>query len=245
VPVEVKLHGEVLPYRGLVIEPPPPASIKEFIDLAPGVVDSTEVQMLAADWDLQNLLGAEVTFVYANEQATTIAHPFNEDTRKYTEVAGLWTGTARSGTVTVDGAETGEKSAPKPLGAPEKGDLPTAALRLVQVTVQYSDSKGKDHRFALSEKELEAFSKLYPATPSYRSDQGVKCADAVGLRFKYSDATVVHAHFCGKPTQLHVFRAGSKSEMLTVNKDLHTLLLDAARRRGWQLDTLGNDTQSE
>jgi len=114
-------------------------------------------------------------------------------------------------------------------------------LRLVEVALYYTDSRGEDHRFTLSEKELGAFHKLCPAMPNCRDDQGIKCADAaVGLTMTYSDGAAIHAHFCGNTTQLHVFRPGHTGEMLTVPNGLYALLLDAARAHGWQLDTLGN-----
>ncbi|KPK45030.1 MAG: hypothetical protein AMK72_11460 [Planctomycetes bacterium SM23_25] len=129
-PIEVKVNGKILPYRGRMIEPPPPPHISEYIDLAPGAVDSTEVQMLAADWELQKLRGAEITFTYANEHATRDPYPFNEEARKYTKVEGLWTGVARSGTVALDDAGASRSATSRPATDVEGGTLPVASLRL-------------------------------------------------------------------------------------------------------------------
>lgn len=129
-PIEVKVNGETLPFRGRMIEPPPPPHIREYIDLAPGAVDSTEVRMLAADRELSDLPGSVITFVYTKEQASSIVYPLDEVSGEYTEVTGLWTGVARSGTVGLDDAATTRIASSGPAVAPEASPSPAAPLRL-------------------------------------------------------------------------------------------------------------------
>jgi hypothetical protein len=185
---------------------------------------------------------ADLAF-YAGEAKDVLSAYYGNDAGKAeTNPDNVWIGPIMSNTVRVEirsestaavkSGDAGPQVTPEKLRPQSRMESPKP--RLIQVTVYYIDSKGDDQEFAFSKEELAAFSKLYPTAPKYRSDQGVKCADAVGLRFKFSDDSLVDAHFCGKPTRLHVFRPGQKGEMLTVPKDLYALLLTAARANGWQ-----------
>ena len=76
-----------------------------------------------------------MTFVYANDSATAISPPFDRDTQKWQQVTGLWTGTARSGAVTLNAAQAHERNASSvqtdarhPGPAPEHLALLTAYL---------------------------------------------------------------------------------------------------------------------
>jgi len=66
--------------------------------------------MLAVNWGLKDFRGAGMTFVYANDSATAIASPFDRKARRWKQVTGLWTGTARSGTIKLKAAEAQDKS---------------------------------------------------------------------------------------------------------------------------------------
>jgi len=129
-PLEVKAGGVVLKYQGSVLEPPEPPSVDDYVDLAAGATESIEVTMKPELWGLEDPRRASIAFVFTNRSKKDIAYPYDDATESWTEVTGLWTGTARSGTVTLDGVETKGKDAPKPAVQPYKDRLPTTSLRL-------------------------------------------------------------------------------------------------------------------
>lgn len=100
-PIEVTAEGVLHRYRGPVLDPPPPPPAGAFIDLRSGETDSTRVVMEPKYWRLEGALGAEITFVFREMSAETIAFPFNPETRSLAKVTGLWTGQVRSGAVRV------------------------------------------------------------------------------------------------------------------------------------------------
>ena len=112
-PLKLKAGGKVLKYQGPELTPPPPPSIHDYIDLAAGATESIEVTMKPELWGLEDPHGAEIAFLFTNRSERTIAYPYDNDTEKWTEVTGLWTGTARSGmvSVTLEGSEALERPA--------------------------------------------------------------------------------------------------------------------------------------
>ncbi|MHC4251271.1 MAG: hypothetical protein ACYS9X_19300 [Planctomycetota bacterium] len=100
-PVEVKVDGRLRDYQGPVLDPPPPPSIADFIDLAPGAVDSTEVDLPLVHWGAKETSAVKVAFVYVQLLAESMATPSDPQARTWAEVKGLWTGQARSGFVAV------------------------------------------------------------------------------------------------------------------------------------------------
>ena len=74
----------------------------------------------AHNWGLKDWRGAEATFGYANDKATAIASPFDQDTGKWRHVTGLWTGAARSGTIALDGAQAPGGAASSPPSEPPR-----------------------------------------------------------------------------------------------------------------------------
>jgi hypothetical protein len=123
--IEVTVNGKVSSFCGPKAVPPPPPPVDAFIELAAGAVDSAEVRLHASNWGLKDWQGAQLTFTYANPQPTAIASPFNRKAGGWRQVTGLWTGSARSGTITLGDAEAPKA---KPASRPGK------ALRAIRFT---------------------------------------------------------------------------------------------------------------
>ncbi|MBS3820881.1 MAG: hypothetical protein KGY81_03865 [Phycisphaerae bacterium] len=88
--VEIRSSGSVVDYAGPVLEPPPPPGQSEYITLAPGELDSTERTMLLEHWGLVPPVEIDLVFVMRSQtDAVTDA------------VKKLWTGTVRSGVLTI------------------------------------------------------------------------------------------------------------------------------------------------
>jgi hypothetical protein len=89
-PIEVKVGSEVLKYRGPVLEPLPPPHPEQYIYLAPGEIDSVDVEMNPAHWGVKDLSKATAAFIFTNMNEKVEPGP------GYPVITGLWTGTARS-----------------------------------------------------------------------------------------------------------------------------------------------------
>lgn len=100
-PFEIRSAGQRLRYVGVQAAPPPPPPVTEFRDLGPGASDRTDVTLRMADWSLLPPFEASLTFTLAWNASETIASPYDRERDRWTDVTGLWTGEARSGSVTV------------------------------------------------------------------------------------------------------------------------------------------------
>jgi len=89
-PIEVKVGSEVLKYRGPVLEPPLPPGPESYVYLAPGGIDSVDVEMNPAHWGAQDLSKATAAFVFTNRNEKEDLGP------RWPVITGLWIGTARS-----------------------------------------------------------------------------------------------------------------------------------------------------
>jgi HEAT repeat protein len=88
-PLQVKVDGKLLQYRGPVLEPlaPPPASA--YNHLGPGEIDSVDATLVARHWGLADPAKAEAVFVYVLRSRIApggLGGPID----------GLWAGEARS-----------------------------------------------------------------------------------------------------------------------------------------------------
>jgi len=89
-PIEVKVGQEQLKYRGPVLTPPPPPGPEQYIQLAPGEIDSVDVEMNPAHWGVKDLSKATAAFIFINRNEREYLGP------RWPVITGLWTGTARS-----------------------------------------------------------------------------------------------------------------------------------------------------
>lgn len=95
-PLEVKLAGKALGYRGPVLTPPPPPPGGGYAELAPGKSWSVEAVFLPKHWGRVDPTGLEIIYRFANRQA-------RDEVPGYYSVGGLWTGQLRSGVVVLSG----------------------------------------------------------------------------------------------------------------------------------------------
>jgi len=89
-PIEVKVGQEQLKYRGPVLTPPPPPGPEQYIQLAPGEIDSVDVEMNPAHWGVKDLSKATAAFIFINRNEREDLGP------RWPVITGLWIGTARS-----------------------------------------------------------------------------------------------------------------------------------------------------
>jgi hypothetical protein len=92
-PIEVRVGRDEMKYRGPVLEPPPPPAPEQYAQLAPGEIDSVEVEMDPAHWGVKDLAKATAAFIFTNRNEKV------EPGRGWPVITGLWTGTARSGRI--------------------------------------------------------------------------------------------------------------------------------------------------
>lgn len=107
-PLEIRAERKTMPYGGPVLTPPPPPGPNEYITLAPNEIDAVEVEMNPAHWGVDGKSQFGVGFVLKNTLEKVDPGP------GWPVVAGLWTGRAMSGVITVD---FGAKASEEPKGA--------------------------------------------------------------------------------------------------------------------------------
>jgi beta-lactamase regulating signal transducer with metallopeptidase domain len=90
IPLTVSEAGEAKPYRGPFNDPGPPPPASAYITLAPEQVDSVEVTMDPAWWNVKDLAKAEAGFNFVNLSAKEDHGPGWE------KIEGLWVGKAAS-----------------------------------------------------------------------------------------------------------------------------------------------------
>jgi len=106
-PLDVKHNGQLMKYRGPVVEPPPPPPIDAFGLLDRGQIDSVEVEGDLTNWGLSSGTGVELTFAFFGSGKDAGAAGV-----QIVEIE-VWSGTARSNLITFP---TPPATHPAPIG---------------------------------------------------------------------------------------------------------------------------------
>ncbi|NQT38692.1 MAG: biotin/lipoyl-binding protein, partial [Planctomycetes bacterium] len=113
--IDLRDGRKVMKYRGPVLEPPPPPPSEQYIQLAPGGIDSVEVEMNPAHWGTEDLSKVHAGFIFSNAHETENPGP------GWPVITGLWTGRAMSPRI------------PLAPGTPRKPEDPKAAFVMPDV----------------------------------------------------------------------------------------------------------------
>lgn len=95
-PLDIRSSGVTLKFQGPNLEPPPLPNESEFITLDPGDSDSTGVTFAPQHWNLTVPFDVQAVFLFKQTLSESTAGPFDQSTRQWRTVGGLWTGETRS-----------------------------------------------------------------------------------------------------------------------------------------------------